>query len=113
MVASWAACVNRAQGAVRRLCPAHFDHSRRSAGVDVCIYCDVRFATDFSPRIRGLVDPWGGVAESWSVVGGEESNFGELATFRQRSRRPRNLKAVVDLRRTCSETARVISLTRP
>src|SRR4029077_5875872 len=63
MVASRAACLNRAQGAVRRLYCAHFDNSERPAGVDLCIYCDVRFATDFSQAIRGVVNPRRGLAK--------------------------------------------------
>ena len=63
MVASRAACLNRAQGAVRRLYCAHFDNSERPAGVHLCIYCDVRFATDFSPAFRGLVHPRRGLAK--------------------------------------------------
>ena len=63
MVASRAACLNRAQGAVRRLYCAHFDNSERPAGVDLCIYCDVRFATDFSQAIWGVVYPRGGLAK--------------------------------------------------
>src|SRR5436309_11463707 len=63
MVASRAACLNRAQGAVRGLYRAHFDNSQRPAGVHLCIYCDVRFATDFSQASRGVVYPRGGLAK--------------------------------------------------
>ena len=77
MVASRAACLNRAQGAVRRLCRAHFDNSERPAGVDLCIYCDVRFATDFSPTTRGVVDPRRGLAK-WLARKGFPRNWNRL-----------------------------------
>ena len=39
MVASRAACLNRAQVTTHRVNRAHFDNSERPAGVDLCIYC--------------------------------------------------------------------------
>jgi hypothetical protein len=62
MVAGRAACLNRVQGTIHRLCRAHFDNSERPAGVDLCIYCDVGFGLRFSPPIPGVPDPWGAVA---------------------------------------------------
>jgi len=63
MVASRAACLNRIQGTVRRVCWAHFDNRERPAGMDLYIYCDVGFEFHFSPPLWGVVDPRGGVAK--------------------------------------------------
>ena len=67
MVASRAACLNRIQGTVHRVCWAHFDNRERPAGMDLFIYCDVGFEFHFSPPKWGVVDPRGGVAK-WLAV---------------------------------------------
>jgi hypothetical protein len=56
LVASRAACLNRAQVTTHRDKRAHFDNSERPAGDDLCIYCVVGFGFRLSAPIRVVLD---------------------------------------------------------
>src|SRR5215471_3970546 len=58
------ACFDRVAGAEHRSSHPHLDSSEHPTGIDLRIYCEVGFESDFSPPIRGVVDPWGDLAES-------------------------------------------------
>jgi len=61
LAASRAPSPNSEHSVLRGLAATDFDNSERRTGGDLCVHCAVGFESDFSPPIRGVVDPRQGV----------------------------------------------------